>query len=60
MHSLFSWISRIWSPFGYIKSETMSIISFDTNVTKISVTPKEMTLPSFLKYVCQLIKEAEE
>ena len=27
---------------------------------KISVTPKEMTLPSFLKYVCQLIKEAEE
>ena len=47
MHSLFSWISGIWSPFSYIKSETMSIISFDTNVTKISVTPKEMTLPSF-------------
>ena len=61
MHSLFSWITGILSPFSYLKSETISIISFGTNVTKhLSVIPEELTLPSFLKHVCQLLKEAEE
>ena len=38
----------------------MNIISSDTKITKkMSVIPKEMILPSFLKYVCRLIKEAK-
>ena len=36
----------------------MNIISSDTKITKkISVCPKEMILPSFLKNVRQLIEE---
>ena len=39
----------------------MNIISPDTKMAKkLSFIPEEMILPRFLKYVCQLIKEAEE
>ena len=39
----------------------MSIISSDTKITKrFSFIPEEMISPSFLKYICQLIKETEE
>ena len=51
-------------PFGilptcsYLNIETMNIISSDTKTPKkLSVIPEEMILPSFLKYVWQLIKE---
>ena len=51
-------------PFGilptcsYLNVETMNIISSDTKTPKkLSVIPEEMILPSFLKYVWQLIKE---
>ena len=47
----------ILSPSSYLHIETMNIIYSNITITKLSVIPKEMILPSFLKYVCQLIKE---
>ena len=61
MHSLLSWLTIILSPFSFLNIEAMSVVSSDTKVTKkLSVIPEEMILPRFLKYVRQLIKEAEE
>ena len=58
MHSLFSWISRIWSPFSYLKSETMSIISFDTNVTKNICYSKRNDFTKFFKICLSINKRS--
>ena len=51
-------LSGILSPCSYVNIKAMNIISSDTKITKKSVFySRKMILPSFLKYVCQLIKE---
>ena len=47
---------------SYINIKAMNIISSDPKIItkKLSVIPEQIILPSFLKYVFQLIKEADK
>ena len=61
---------RVLSPYRYLNTETMNIISSETEINinecivnwtnELSIIPKEILLPPFLRYVSLLTKQAKE